>query len=176
MNLLFRLILVIMRAARGGRLKPMDVSVTSFRVLPNDLDLNIHMNNGRYLTIMDLGRVDLLVRTGLFREARRRGWFPVVGSVQIDYRRSLNAFERYELKTRVIGWDERWFIMEQTFVREGKIVAEAVLKAMILSKGGMVPTADVMAAVNFAESTPEVTEAVLQRLNMKRSDRQKSAA
>jgi acyl-CoA thioesterase FadM len=170
MNLLFRLLLVILRAMRSTRLDPMDVSVTAFRVLPNDLDLNIHMNNGRYLTIMDLGRVDLLVRTGLFREARKRGWFPVVGSIQIDYRRSLNPFQHYELKTRVIGWDDRWFIMEQTFVRDGKVVAEAVLKAMILSKGGMVPTAEVMAAVNFAENSPKLSASVLQRLNMKRSE------
>src|SRR6185503_3961101 len=31
----------------------------SLRVWPNDLDLNIHVNNGRYLTLMDLGRMDL---------------------------------------------------------------------------------------------------------------------
>ncbi|MFM9974964.1 MAG: acyl-CoA thioesterase [Beijerinckiaceae bacterium] len=169
MNLFFRLMLVIIQAFRRPALKPMDESVTSFRVLPNDLDLNIHMNNGRYLTIMDLGRVDLLVRTGLFSEARRRGWFPVVGSVQIDYKRSLNPFQRYDLKTRVLGWDERWFVMEQVFVRDGKAVASAVLKAMILSRGGMVPTADVMAAVNFSQAPPKLSAQLLQRLDMKKS-------
>jgi acyl-CoA thioesterase FadM len=35
------------------------------RVLPNDIDINLHMNNGRYLTICDLTRVDMFIRTGL---------------------------------------------------------------------------------------------------------------
>ena len=32
------------------------------RVWPNDLDTNAHMNNGRYLTLMDLGRFDLMTQ------------------------------------------------------------------------------------------------------------------
>ena len=35
------------------------------RVWPNDLDTNAHMNNGRYLTLMDLGRFDLMTQCGL---------------------------------------------------------------------------------------------------------------
>ena len=35
------------------------------RVWFNDLDINFHMNNGRYMTICDLTRVDLFVRSGL---------------------------------------------------------------------------------------------------------------
>ncbi len=35
------------------------------RVLPNDIDINLHMNNGRYLTVCDLTRVDMFIRTGL---------------------------------------------------------------------------------------------------------------
>mgnify|MGYP003290859366 CR=1 FL=1 len=36
----------------------LDDSRVCFRVLPNDCDVNLHMNNGRYWTIMDLGRAD----------------------------------------------------------------------------------------------------------------------
>ena len=34
--------------------------------LPTDIDILRHMNNGRYLSLFDLGRWDLLIRTGLF--------------------------------------------------------------------------------------------------------------
>ena len=47
-------------------------SSLAFRVSPGDIDVNRHMNNGRYLTIMDLGRIDVLIRTGLWREMNRQ--------------------------------------------------------------------------------------------------------
>ena len=34
------------------------------RVLPNNLDINGHMNNGRYLTIVDLALFTLFIRSG----------------------------------------------------------------------------------------------------------------
>jgi acyl-CoA thioesterase FadM len=55
--------------------------------MPNDLDLLRHMNNGSYLTLMDIGQVDLLVRSGAQREVDRRRWYPVVVGESIRFRR-----------------------------------------------------------------------------------------
>ena len=49
------------------------------RVWPNDLDTNAHMNNGRYLTLMDLGRFDLMTQCGLVGVVLRQRWFPIAG-------------------------------------------------------------------------------------------------
>ena len=72
MNLIFRLLktllLYLLRPTRRGILEE---SVVRFRVWPNDLDTNLHMNNGRYLTLMDLGRLDLLLRNGSVRHRAR---------------------------------------------------------------------------------------------------------
>jgi acyl-CoA thioesterase FadM len=166
MNLIFRLLLVVFRARFRKPLGPLDRSVITLHVLPTDLDLNMHMNNGRYLTIMDIGRVDLMARVGLLRLARQHGWFPVVGTATIDYRRSLNLFEKYDLETRVIGWDERWFFMEQIFRRNGKIAAQATLKAMIRSQDGLVPTAKVVEAINYDGGKPAIAPDVAARLGL----------
>ena len=48
------------RARRGERLDTWDVGRIRLRVLPTDLDVLGHMNNGVYLSIFDLGRFDLL--------------------------------------------------------------------------------------------------------------------
>ena len=69
MNLILRLIFIIVRARYRPRLQPFDISVVHMRVLPNDLDLQLHMNNGRFLSIMDLGRVDLMIRTGFLAQS-----------------------------------------------------------------------------------------------------------
>ncbi len=72
MNLLFRMLLTLFLARRASRLNPLDTASKQMRVLPNDLDVQMHMNNGRYLSIMDLGRLDLIVRLGFWNVARAR--------------------------------------------------------------------------------------------------------
>lgn len=136
MNKFFRLLWLMWRARRGPRLAPTDVSRVSFRVLPNDLDLQNHMNNGVYLSIMDLGRMDLMVRSGVWRELSARGYYPVIVSSTITYRRSLDPWQSYVLESRIIGIDDVAGYMEQRFVRDGEICARGVIKARFLKKGG----------------------------------------
>ena len=70
MNLWLRLIWVALSGWLGHRLDlPGEASRLTFRVWFHDLDPFRHMNNGRYLTLMDLGRTDLMVRSGLARAA-----------------------------------------------------------------------------------------------------------
>jgi acyl-CoA thioesterase FadM len=58
----------------------------TIRVWPNDLDTNMHVNNGRYLTLADLGRADWFIRTGVYATSKRLGIFPVVGAAGMDAR------------------------------------------------------------------------------------------
>ena len=140
MNKLFRLWWLALRARRATPLAPTDISRVRFRVLPNDLDLQGHMNNGVYLSIMDLGRIDLMLRSGVWRELTSRGYYPVVVSSTITYRRSLDPWESYELETRIVGLDDIASYVEQRFVRDGEICARGVIKARFLKKaGGIVP-------------------------------------
>ena len=87
----------------------------ALRVWPNDIDFNFHMNNARYLSAMDYGRMHLLARAGLLEPILRSRWQPLVGAVWVTYRRSLPAFARFTLTSRLVCWDERWFYIEQIF-------------------------------------------------------------
>ena len=51
------------------------------------------MNNGRYWSLMDLGRTDLMLRTGLWRAVLRHRWVPVVNAGAIRFRRELRLFQ-----------------------------------------------------------------------------------
>ena len=70
MNVIWRTLLVILsarrRSRRGQTLAATAVGRIRLTTLPTDLDILRHMNNGRYLSLFDLGRWDLLIRTGLF--------------------------------------------------------------------------------------------------------------
>ncbi len=85
MNLYIRLFALWIRLFFSKKQHPLELTARFFRVWPNDLDFNFHMNNGRYLTIMDLGRFDLMGKTKLWKLALKRGWMPVLGSAKIRF-------------------------------------------------------------------------------------------
>ena len=159
MNLWLRLLLLIAQRPFRPPLDPRDgISRLAFRVLPTDLDLNGHMNNGRYLTLMDLGRIDLVVRSGLWRVIWRNGWAPTLGAVVIRYRQELRPFERFVLVTRLSAWSDSVAIMEHTFVvasgpRRGRVAARALIKAGFYDRArrAQVPVRDLVAALGLPE-------------------------
>ncbi len=154
MTALLRLLWVVLTARRRGLLGPLDESVVSFRVMPSDLDVNLHMNNGRYLQIMDLGRFDFIARTGVLPEMRRQRWMPLVGSETIRFRRSLAPFQKYQLRTRLVAWDDKWFFFEQRFTARGELIAAGMVKGLLRGRRGNVSPGQALAASGHALPSP----------------------
>ena len=145
MNLIFRLLktlLLFMIFPR--RMDILGESVVSFRVWPNDLDTNLHMNNGRYMTLLDLGRLDLLLRIGAAGPAYRRKWYPVLAAVNLRFKRPLNLFQRFEIRTRIVTWDRKWVYLEQQILLKGKAVTHAYLKGAFVGPQGTVAMIDLV--------------------------------
>lgn len=117
------------------------------RVLPNDIDINMHMNNGRYLTICDLSRVDMFIRTGLARTMIQEKWMPVISEHTMKYKKALTMFQKYEVTLEVLDWDDRVFNMSHTFWVKGRPVAEGTSKGVIVGKTGVVPPSLVIRTV-----------------------------
>lgn len=156
MNLIFRLIRVLVAALLAKRLGVLDEAAVSFHVWPNDLDLNFHMNNGRYLTVMDLGRMNLVARQGLLRLMITRRWAPVLAGATISYRSSLRPFQKYRLVTRVICWDDKWVYMEQRFESRGQLVALAYVKALFRAGRRTLRTREVLRALGQEQRSPHM--------------------
>ena len=96
-----------------SKLSIADVGKRTFRVWPTDIDAFNHMNNGVYLTLMDLGRFDLMLRAGKWQELKKLGWYPVVVSVSIVFRKSLAPWVLFDIETKIIGWDSEAVYAEQ---------------------------------------------------------------
>ncbi|GAB3403341.1 thioesterase family protein [Schumannella luteola] len=146
MNLWFRLLRLRLTMKRRSRLTAFDVGRIRMRVWPRDLDQLGHMNNGVYLTIMDLGRYDLNLRSGLWPALMKAGIYPVVGAQTITYRRSLKPWQLFDLETRLIGFDDRSVYCEQRFVVDGEICAQAVVRARFLQRTGGTVSMDELGA------------------------------
>lgn len=161
MNLLFRLIRVVIAALLRPRLDMLDASELILRVWPTDLDLNLHMNNGRYFTVMDLGRIDLMIRTGVVAWMWRQKWTPVVGSETMRFRRALKPFQRYRLKTRVLCWDERWVFLEQRFeTMGGELAALGLVKAVLTAERRTMRPKEALKIMGMLRRSPPMPPAV----------------
>lgn len=132
----FRTTLHILFARRAPRLGVHDVARLRLRVLPTDLDVLGHLNNGVYLSLMDLGRLALLVRAGIWPIFTRLGYYPVVAAETIAFRKSLQPWQRYVLETRIVGYDDRSVFVEQRFVVDGEIFAQSFVRGRFLKKSG----------------------------------------
>ena len=159
MNLIFRFLILVLTSGFKKKLNPFETCHTKFTVLPTDLDILIHMNNGMYFSLMDLGRVDFMIRTGLWAAISKKNWYPVVVSETMRFKKSLNPFQRFEIRTKTLGWDEKYFYLEQAFYRKDQICALAMVKARFLSKKGeLISPQQILDLVTDHKHSPELPE------------------
>jgi len=128
------------------------------RVWPTDVDFYMHLNNGAYLTLMDIGRYQLALRIGLARFMVTTGTWPVLGGSIVRYRRELRLFEGFELVTRTLGWEGKWFFIEQRFESGGTVSAAAIHKAVMRRKGKSLPFDGIAASLGWNEPSPPLPD------------------
>jgi acyl-CoA thioesterase FadM len=160
-NVIWRTILTTFlarrRVRREGRIDPAAVGIVRLTTLPTDLDVLRHMNNGRYLSLFDLGRWDLLIRTGMADAMRRHAWYAVVSSETITFRKSLNPWQRFDVESRLIGHDDKAIYLEHRAVVDGEVYARAIIRARMMRRsGGTLPHDELFGALGRPEGIPDV--------------------
>ena len=160
-NVIWRTILTIWRAKlqlrRNGTLEPTAIGRVSVRTLPTDIDLLGHMNNGRYGSLFDLGRFDLLIRTGIWDVFQKQGWYAVVASETITFRKSLELWQRFTVESRLLGHDDKSAYLMHRAVVDGEVYAEMIVRARFLRRsGGIVPHEELFEALHRPDNLPEL--------------------
>ncbi|MCW9034138.1 MAG: thioesterase family protein [Alphaproteobacteria bacterium] len=170
MHLIFRGAFAAVRASRRPQLAPLEESVVSFRVWLNDLDTNFHMTNGRYLTVMDLGKIDLGIRSPFFVTLmRKKKWRPILGGALIRYAAPVHLFEKCTLRTRIVGWDEKWFYMEHRLEVRGKLAALSIVKGLFRVPGKSISSAEMAVAMGVDPISPQLPQYVADWVDSEKS-------
>ncbi|MDX1744207.1 MAG: acyl-CoA thioesterase, partial [Ruegeria sp.] len=136
--------------------------VTHLMAWPWDIDIFLDLNNGRVLTLFDLGRLGLFQRMGVLTALKSHGWYGTVAGTAIRYRKRITMFQRLELRTRIVGWDDRFTYFEQAFWRGDDCAAHAVIRTAITSGKGIVPTEEVARALGLPNESPELPDWIKQ--------------
>lgn len=136
----------------------------SFRVCPTDIDYNLHLNNAKYLSFMDMGRFDLTFKSGMAKALIKNKWKVMAAAVNIIYRKQIAPFERFDLVTRVLCWDDKWFYIEQDFITKKGVAAKAIVKAGFVKNGLITPqeVVDQMGRTDVSPIMPNYLEELIQ--------------
>ncbi|MFK5644913.1 acyl-CoA thioesterase [Ornithinimicrobium sp. LYQ121] len=140
----------------------LDPSGTTMRVRPADLDFYLHVNNGVYLQMMDVARSNYIADLDGYPLLRAKRWYPVVAAQTVSYRRSMRLGQRFEITTRVLGWDERVVYLEQVFTSGGQHCARGLVAGRFLERGSgvRVPAPQAVGLLGPGVVSPELPEDV----------------
>lgn len=156
-----RLALGLLAASRQPRLGPFEAHVSTHVCWPWDLDPWRELNNGRTLTLYDLGRTPLAVRSGLIAALRANGWGMTVAGSSVRYRRRVRMFDRVTMVSRLIGWDARFMYLDQSMWKNGDCTSQVLIRSAITSARGIVPPADVARAMGHDGTSPALPDWVI---------------
>lgn len=137
MNIWLRVIITFVKSFFQPKIAPTDVLHTRMIVGLTEADLK-YVSNARYLLFMEVGRLEMMLRTGIFKFAREKHWLPLVASQTVRYERPLRRFQRFTLKSRLTAWDDKWFFIEHKIERRGKLMAFALVKCGFRGPEGVV--------------------------------------
>jgi acyl-CoA thioesterase FadM len=151
----FRVVKELVKHRSAPPLQLGETHVSHHVCWPWDIDIFLEMNNGRTLTLFDLGRIVMFQRLGLTDLMRTHGMAGTIAGSSVRYRRRVRAFDRLEMRTRIVGWDDRFTYAEQSMWRKGECTSHALLRMAVTDRNGMVPT------VRFAELLGEVPDMAL---------------
>ena len=159
MRLRLRLLFLVLSSFWKKPMKVLGESVLNLRVLPNDIDIT-KITNDRFIAVMDLGRMDIVFRTGLLKSMFKNKWAPLVTFDTIRFRYPLKIFQKYQLRTRIVWWDDTTFYIKQVFERKGRVVATGYVCATFLSSNGTIHPGEVLAETRQSVTKPNEPEIV----------------
>ncbi len=157
---IFRVVKEVLINKRAPKIGAFDTHVSEHICWPWDLDMWLELNNGRTLTLFDLGRMGHGMRVNLFPVMKREKWMVTVAGATVRYRKRTRAFAKFEMRTRMLGWDDKFFYIEQSTWRKGDCIAHIVLRAAVTDHDGLVRAGNVAAAMGLDHS-PDLPEWVV---------------
>lgn len=112
-------------------------TITPSRAPVTECDYNLHKSNSTYFTDLDSTRSHLvcaLLHTAIEKLQKNPGqvigpdgkpakgrWAIMLGGVHCSFKREIKPYERYEMWTRVLCWDRKWFYVVTHFVKAGTV-------------------------------------------------------
>ena len=142
-------------SSRRRKLKALEISKLDSRAYLTWIDDNIHMNNGVYFSQFERGRRDWLWRTGCYAFWKKYQCSIVLTGLTARFRKEIGIFERFQVHTKLIYFDELHLYLEQRIVSTANgfvhCIAYADLSLVNQTTGKRAKTADFIRFIQLTE-------------------------
>ena len=154
---IFRLVKEYVKFRDATPIDFLEVHESSHICWPWDLDIWMELNNGRTMTIMDLGRIIMFGRHGIHHANNENGWRVTMAGCRVRYRRRIPVWAKLKLKSRIIGWDNKFFYAEQAIWNSaGDCATHAIYRVAVTTGRGLIPPARVVEAMGKDSQSPQL--------------------
>jgi len=116
------------------------------------------LNNGRTLTLYDLGRLPLARRVGLVKVLRDNRWGLTMAGASVRYRARVRAFQKVEIRSRAITYDARFVYLEQSMWRGATCCSHILYRSAVTDRSGIVSPERVMEALGAPLTPPPMPD------------------
>jgi len=148
-----RLIKDLLVARRMPPLSLTETHVSRHICWPWDLDIWLELNNGRAMTLYDLGRSMNAQRVGLIGAISRRRWGMTMAGSTVRFRRRIRGFERFEMRSRAVCWDDKFIYLEQSmWKKNGECASHVMFRSAVTNSHGIVPPDKVLTEMGNSEA------------------------
>lgn len=162
MNLYFRLMwLFLWRIRHCVGIGFLGTSRLSFRALPFDCDINMHVTNSRYPAFMDLARTYMIADMGLMKKFIKMKWMPIVNASETTFIRDIKPLEKFEIETKVVGWDNKYFYIEHRFITPRALHCIVHVRGVFVSRGKQVPIETLVKEAGYVGEPPQLPPEVV---------------
>ncbi len=135
MNLVFRLALILLRAARSPKTPLMAIYRDRFRTWPHDLRLRDHLHNQRFFNFMELGRFSLWRKSRMDKPHFK---LRVIAAQDLFYIRQIGWLKSFEVSSQLAGWDHKYVYYRHEFRDGDTLFATGRVKEACMNKEGIV--------------------------------------
>lgn len=149
-----RMIGVGASALKQSRIDLFEPTRISLRVWPDDIDANLHVNNGRYFALADLGRITWFVRAGVLSRARRFRALPVISDAVAKFRRELKLLQPFQIETRLLGWEQRCIFLEHRFLVDEHVSGVVGVRCVFKSGRRTIYPSELLGGLSARNSSP----------------------
>lgn len=98
---------------------------------PFECDFYFHKSNSTYFEELDISRSELMTKVfqKLFLKSKRWPYIPVA-NVFTNFLKEIKPFEKYQVTTFILCWDEKWIYVMSRFTKKN----ETILCSLSLTK------------------------------------------
>ena len=98
-------------------------------------------------------------RAGLIAVLRRERWGMTMAGGSTRFRRRIHAFERFEMRSRALCWDDRFTYLEQSMWKtDGECASHVLFRSAVTDANGIVAPARVLAAMGQDAASPPMPD------------------